>query len=145
VDDLLNELERVQTQKAELERKEKELKAAVSKKLEEQAERVKKLGIAPPPAKEKEPDRVGRIIIEGNTKTPDGKILDKLDLHSGQILQYPKLEAARARLEKAGFRGVVVEAIPNELDPTFKDIRVKIDESKLKPKPAPDPLPSVRG
>ena len=56
------------------------------------------------PAKEKEPDRVGRIIIEGNTKTPDQKILDKLDLLPGQMLTLPALEEARANLEKAGFR-----------------------------------------
>src|SRR5262249_53824238 len=130
VDELLNELERIQSQKAELEKKERELKAALQKKLELQAERLKKLGVVPQPAKETEPDRVGRIIIEGNTKTPDAKILEKLELRPGQILQYPKLEDARVKLEKAGFRNVTVEVLPNELDPIFKDIRVRIDESK---------------
>src|SRR6266545_2605922 len=80
VEELLTDLESIRAQKAELERKEKELKAAIGKKLEEQAERLKKLGIATAPAKEQEPDRVGRIIIEGNTKTPDRKILEKLEL-----------------------------------------------------------------
>jgi hypothetical protein len=32
--------------------------------------------------------------------------------------------------------------IANELDATFKDIRVKVEESK--PKPAPEPVPTVR-
>ncbi len=137
VDDLLNQLERVQAEKAALEKKEQELKAAIRKKLDAQAERLKKLGIAPKEAKEKEPDRVGRIIIEGNTKTPDKKILDKLEFCPGQLLHYPALDAARARLEKAGFRGVTVEVVPGELDANYKDVRVKVDESK----PMPELLP----
>ena len=143
VEDMLNELERIQSQKAALEKKEQELKAALRKKLEEQSERLKKLGVAPQAAKEAEPDRVGRIIIEGNTKTPDQKILDKLEFRPGQILQYPALETARAKLEKAGFKSVTVEVVPNELDATFKDIRVRVEEPK--PKPAPEPVPTVRG
>jgi hypothetical protein len=140
VDQLLDALERVQAQKAALEKQEQELKAAIRKKLEAQAERLKKLGVAAPAAKEPEPDRVGRIIIEGNTKTRDQKILDKLDFRPGQVLHYPALDVARARLEKAGFRGVVVEVVPNEFDSTFKDIRVKVEESK------PEPVvPTVRG
>ena len=58
VDDLLTELERVQLLKADLDKKEQELKAAIRKKLELQTERLKKLGgapqetkpFAPPPA-----------------------------------------------------------------------------------------------
>lgn len=125
---MLTELESIRAQKAELDRKEKELKAAIAKKLEEQGERLKKLGLAPPAAKGAEPDRVGRIIIEGNAKTPDRKILEKLELQPGQILQYPKLEEARSKLQKAGFRDVTVEVLPNELDSTFKDIRVRVTE-----------------
>jgi hypothetical protein len=75
-----------------------------------------------------EPDRVGRIFIEGNTKTPDGKILGKLDLRPGQILQYPKLEDAYMKLRKAGFQDVMIEVLPNELDSVFKDIRVRVTE-----------------
>jgi hypothetical protein len=143
VDDLLNELERVQAQKAELEKKEQELKAQLRKKLEAQTERLKKLGVAPKDAKE--PDRVGRITIEGNTKTSDNKILNLLNLRPGQLLRYPALEESRKNLETAGFRGATVEVVPNEIDSTFKDIRVKVDESGSKPKPAPDPLPPIRG
>jgi hypothetical protein len=127
VEDLLSELERVQAQKAELDKKEQELKAVISKKLEAQAERLKKLGVAPKAA---EPDRVGKIIIEGNTKTPDDKILDKLEFRPGQVLHYPALETARTKLEKAGFRGVTVEVVPGEPGATFKDVRVKVDEPK---------------
>jgi|GEM_PF-6375753 len=125
VDELLNELERLQAQKAELEKKEKELKATLRKKLEQQSERLQKLGVIA-----KEPDRVGRIIIQGNTKTPDEKILEKLDLRPGQILQYPAIEASRLKLAKLGFRSVTVEVVPSELDSPFKDIRVTVEETK---------------
>ena len=128
VDELLAELEHLQTEKAALETREQALKAALIKKLEAQAERLKKLGVVAP-AKEKEPDRVGKIIIEGNTKTPDEKILKLVELKPGQVLPYPELEAARARLAKAGFRDVTVEVLANELDAAFKDVRVKITEA----------------
>ena len=133
VEQLLDELERVQAQKAALEKKEQELKAAIRKKLEAQTERLKKLGVAPQPAKEAEPDRVGRIIIEGNTKTPDEKIHALLELRPGQILQYPKLDTARTRLEKAGFSGATVEVLPDEIGSTFKDVRVKVIEPPAAP------------
>jgi hypothetical protein len=138
VDELIKELERIQAQKAGLEKQEKELKAALGKKLEAQNERLKKLGVTP-----KQPDHVGRIIIEGNTKTPDQKILDLLKLLPGQVLHYPALDVARARLEKAGFRDVTVEAVVSDPDSTFKDIRVKLTEPK--PERAPDPVPVIRG
>jgi ABC-type transport system involved in cytochrome c biogenesis ATPase subunit len=92
-------------------------------------QRLKKLGLAPAPVKEQEPDRVGRIIIEVNTKTSEKKILEKLSFRPGQVLQYPALEEARAKLQKAGFRDVTVEVVPNELDSVFKDIRVRVIDS----------------
>lgn len=127
VEELLTDLERVQAQKAELDKREQELKATIRKKLEKQAERLNKLGVMPK-KEEKEPDRVGRITIEGNVKTPDKKILALVELQPGQILPYPELEAARSRLQKAGFRDATVEVIPNEVDSHFKDIRVKVIE-----------------
>ena len=139
VDDLLAELEDLQAQKAKLEKQEADLKAALRKKLDAQAERLKKVGVAPQPAKDKEPDRVGQIIIEGNAKTPQKKILDLVELQPGQVLPYPGLEAARVRLEKAGFRDVTVEVIPNKLDSGFKDVRVKVTEPESKPKPIVPP------
>ncbi len=134
VEELLNELERVQAEKAALEKKEQELKATVRKKLEQQAERLQKLGVAPKDAKM--PDRVGRIIIEGNDAKDEKKILEAVGMRPGQVLQYPALELARVKLEKAGFRGATVEVLPNELDSTFKDIRVKVTEPDVNP-PAP--------
>jgi outer membrane protein assembly complex protein YaeT len=81
-----------------------------------------------------EPDRVGRIIIEGNEITRDRVILNQLDLRPGQILQYPKLEDARMRLSRLGIfdpeDAPTVEVLPNELDNTFKDIRVRVRETR---------------
>ena len=81
-----------------------------------------------------EPDRVGRIIIEGNDITRDRVILNQLDLRPGQLLQYPKLEEARMRLSRLGIfdpeEAPTVEVLPNELDDTFKDIRVRVRETR---------------
>ncbi|HEY1190954.1 MAG TPA: POTRA domain-containing protein [Gemmata sp.] len=128
VDLLIRELEQLRTQKAELEKHERELLTALRARLQEQANQLQKLGVAQPAPAPSEPDRVGRIIIEGNAKTSDRKILAQVDLRPGQILRYPALEEARAKLEKAGFRGATVEALPNEFDSSFKDIRVRIIE-----------------
>lgn len=80
------------------------------------------------------PDRVGRIILEGNTITRDRVILNQLDLHPGQILQYPKLEDARMRLARLGIfdpeDAPRVEVVPNELDNMYKDIRVHVNETR---------------
>lgn len=81
-----------------------------------------------------EPDRVGRVIIEGNDITRDRVILNQLDIRPGQILQYPKLEDARMRLNRLGIfdpeEAPTVEVLPNELDQTFKDIRVRVKETR---------------
>lgn len=129
LDQLLDQLEQVQAQKAELAKREESLKQIIRKKLDEQDQRLKKLGLAPP--KEKEPDRVGRIIIEGNEKTDEEKILKLLwPLTPGAILHYCRLEEAQDNLDKAGFREATVEVVANEFDSAFKDIRVRVKESK---------------
>jgi hypothetical protein len=130
VEELLNELERVQAQKAELEKKEQELKATIRKRLEKQAERLNKLGVTPKDAKAAEPDRITAIVLEGHAKKEEKKIRDALGLVPGQVLDDPALEAARVRLEKAGFRGVKIEVAPNCYVPTLKDIVVKVEEPK---------------
>ncbi|MCI0702778.1 MAG: hypothetical protein L0241_16985 [Planctomycetia bacterium] len=122
VEELLDELERIQTQKAELAKKELELKATIRKRVEKQLERLNKLGIDP----KADPDRVGRIWLKGNDEKDEKKILDTLGLFPGQILQYPKLEEARKRLEKAGFAGVMLEITADSTDSPFKDIMVTI-------------------
>ena len=79
-------------------------------------------------------DRVGRIIIEGNEITRDSVIWNQLDLRPGQILQYPKIEDAKMRLARLGIFDMddppTVEEIPNELDSGFKDIRVRVRETR---------------
>ncbi|HUR52710.1 MAG TPA: POTRA domain-containing protein [Gemmataceae bacterium] len=83
-------------------------------------------------AAQKEPDRVGRILIEGNTDTPNRVILSQLDFRPGQILQYPQLDAARKQLAKLGLFDATdppaVEVLPNEFGGQFKDIRVRVTE-----------------
>ncbi len=80
------------------------------------------------------PDRVGRIIIEGNEITRDRVILNQLDLRPGQILQYPKIQEAQMRLARLGVFDAedspTVEVIPNEFDSSFKDVRVRVKETR---------------
>lgn len=80
------------------------------------------------------PDIVGRVVIEGNDITKDRVILNQLDLRPGQILQYPKLEDARMRLARLGIFDPedppTVDVLPNELDQQFKDIRVRVRETR---------------
>lgn len=121
VGQLLDELERVQAQKAELENKEQELKAAIRRGLVKQAERLNKLGVDP----NAEPDRVGRIEILGFAGKDEQKVREVLGLLPGQVLQYPALKEARGKLEKAGFAGAAVEVVPNGPASHFKDIRVR--------------------
>jgi outer membrane protein assembly factor BamA len=80
--------------------------------------------------------RVGRIIIEGNTETPDRAILELLSARPGAVLRAEDLVATRERLRKCGFflvnpwRGIgpTVQMLPNELGDTFVDIRIRVNE-----------------
>ncbi|MGL6096183.1 MAG: outer membrane protein assembly factor BamA, partial [Fimbriiglobus sp.] len=82
----------------------------------------------------READRVGRIIIEGNTVTDQRVILNQLRLYPGQVLQYPKLREAEANLARLGiFDGEdppQVVAVPTDGDSPFKDIRVRVKETR---------------
>jgi outer membrane protein insertion porin family len=82
----------------------------------------------------REPDRVGRIIIEGNTVTADRVILNEIGLRPGQILQYPLLEQARLNLMRRGVfdpeNPPTIEVIPNEFDSVYKDIRIRVNETR---------------
>ncbi len=85
----------------------------------------------------REPDRVGRIIINGNTVTKDSVILNELrnaGLNSGQILQYPSIEIARLNLFR---RGIFDQENPpsvtvreNEFDSIYKDVIVNVNETR---------------
>lgn len=78
--------------------------------------------------------RWGRIIIEGNTDTPDRVVLDLLDFRPGQRIGVGSVQEARRRLRACNsfqynpWRGVgpVVELVPNEFDSLFWDVRIRV-------------------
>lgn len=81
-----------------------------------------------------EPARVGRVIIEGNTVTADRVILNQLPFYPGQVLNYTALEQARANLMRLGIfdseDAPTVEDLPTDLDSAFRDIRVRVKETR---------------
>jgi hypothetical protein len=129
LDQVLDELVALRTQKAEIEKKEQELIKAIQQKATKQADRMKQLGITSP-AESKGPVRIHLIKIEGNERTSDGKIMKMVDFSPGQVLEYPELEKARMRLEKAGFQRAAVEVIPNEGDSNYIDILIRVVEKE---------------
>jgi outer membrane protein assembly factor BamA len=82
----------------------------------------------------REPDRVGQIIIKGNTVTADRVIRNQLGLYPGQILQYPRLEEARNNLIRTGLFDTedppTVTVIPREDGSNFQDIEVRVKETR---------------
>ena len=81
----------------------------------------------------KEPRRVGRIDIVGNTSTDQRVILNQLGFLPGQILQYPQLEAAKYNLMRLKLFDNQndpprVEELPRENGSEFSDIRVTVKE-----------------
>jgi outer membrane protein assembly factor BamA len=129
LDQMLDELEALRVQKAQMEKKEQELLKAIQQKAAKQAERMKQLGTTSP-AESKGPVRIRLIKIEGNERTTDGKIMKMVNFLPGQVLEYPELEKARMRLEKAGFQRAAVEVIPNEGDSNYIDILIKVVEKE---------------
>lgn len=83
-------------------------------------------------ADDPKPDRVGRIIVEGNTATPDGFLLHLVRLYPGQVLKYPELDRAAKRLAATGLFGIdrppTVEVLPNEFDSEFRDVVIRVEE-----------------
>ncbi len=83
-----------------------------------------------------EPERVGRIVIAGNTATPDRVILNQIPLVPGQVLEHPKLEEARQNLIRLGIFDPedppTVEVIPQAEGSQFRDIRVRVKEAPRK-------------
>jgi hypothetical protein len=126
LEQLLDELQALQAQKAELSKKEQELARAIKQKSDRLTERMKQLGIAAPAATDS-PPRVGRILIEGNEKTADGEILSLLELSPGECVENPKLDKARARLAKV-FDAAAVELLPKEKDSVYVDVLVRVTE-----------------
>lgn len=82
----------------------------------------------------KGPDRVGSIKIEGNTITQERVIRNQLNFFSGQVLEYPKLKQAEQNLARLGiFDGEdppTIEVEPSNFDSSYKDIRVRVKETR---------------
>jgi outer membrane protein insertion porin family len=86
---------------------------------------------------EKPPARVGQIRIVGNEVTRDNVILRQIPLYPGQILTYPDMRVAEAKLAKLGIfetnpqTGVrpTVSIIDPDSDTEFKDILVQVQET----------------
>lgn len=82
------------------------------------------------------PDRVGRLIFEGNTITRDRVILNQLrdDFRPGQILPYDKIDEARMRLARLGVFDAenppTIDVLPNEFDSAFRDVLVRVNETR---------------
>jgi outer membrane translocation and assembly module TamA len=129
LDQMLDELGAIRVMKAQLEKNEQELLKAIKQKAAKQAERLKQLGVHPK-VTNGEPLRIGKIIIEGNEKTRDEVILKMLKFSPGQVLEFPMLEQARARLIKEGFQRAAVEAVPNEPDSLYVDLLIKVVEKE---------------
>ncbi|MGL6095943.1 MAG: POTRA domain-containing protein [Fimbriiglobus sp.] len=87
-----------------------------------------------PPTATAEPERVGKIIIEGNTVTDRRVILNQLQLVPGQVLDRSKIEKAPVNLARLGIFDATepptVEVLPSDTDANFRDIRVRVKETR---------------
>src|SRR5437763_5743531 len=125
VDEMLDSLERLRAQKAEIEKREQELVAAIRRKIEKQAERLERLGVAPRPAAAT-PDRVGRIVIVGASGEAEKRIVKLVGLTPGEVLNYPALAEAQRKLGLAGFPGASVQPHPSENGSGYVDVVVRV-------------------
>lgn len=126
---MLDELESLRAKKAALEKAEQELVKTIQLKVGKQAERLKMLGVVARPANG-QPQRVGRIFIEGNDTVTDGSILKIVKFSPGQVLEMAALETARTQLMKGGFSMATIEVMPHEPDATYVDLLIKVVEKE---------------
>ena len=81
-----------------------------------------------------EPDRVGNIIIRGNTVTQQRVILNQLGFFPGQVLQYSQLEAATNNLRRLQLfdndEPPTVRVAPSSDGSQYKDLFVTVKETK---------------
>jgi outer membrane protein insertion porin family len=84
------------------------------------------------------PARVGEIIIVGNDKTRQSRILSQIPLYPGDILSYPELRRAEANLARLNIFEVnpetgvrpTVSVIDEASDTAFKNILVQVQETR---------------
>ncbi len=90
------------------------------------------LRVGPEEFAEASVSRYGRIIIVGNTATPDRVIMHMVGLRPGQIMKVADLRTARARIEKSGLFKTDpkprIELLSNEFDNRFRDVLIQIGE-----------------
>ena len=80
--------------------------------------------------------KVGRVIVVGNTETPDDTILGVVRFRPGDTYRPADLKDAINRLTATRWfvtgrrpeRGPTVESFPNELNTTYSDIIIRIEE-----------------
>jgi hypothetical protein len=130
IEQLLKELEGVQAQKADLLKREADLKAAVQKKLESIQKQVDKLGAGGAPGANKAdgPNLIRRVELMGFADRDEKEvnaIVAKAGLVPGGLLTKPMMDAVQGRLAMAGFPGVSFEVIrPEPAQPQVADIRL---------------------
>ena len=83
----------------------------------------------------REPQRIGRVRVEGNTITQQRVILNELGpLLPGQILQYPAIEQAKRNLERRQLFDQEdppsITVVPSEFDDGFVDLLVRVKETR---------------
>lgn len=84
---------------------------------------------------ERQPARVGQVIIVGNERTKQNVILRQVPLYSGQVLTYPDLRVAERNLarlnifETNGDVRPTVTVLDPETDSEFKDLLVQVQET----------------
>lgn len=84
------------------------------------------------PAQAQDMPRIGRILIEGNTDTPDHAILGVVRIRPGELFRAPELRDAEGRLRKTKWfdpvTPVTVRSLPNDADSGFVDIVIQVTE-----------------
>lgn len=127
VEELLNELEKVQAQKAALEKREKELAEAARKKLEQQGERLKRLGLKPTAPQGAGEPVIGEVLVSGAGAKEVEKIKAAARLKTGEPFSEHELIAARVRLDAAGYRSAEFKrAYRPNADPGVADIIIEV-------------------
>jgi outer membrane protein assembly factor BamA len=72
--------------------------------------------------------RAGQVIIIGNESTPQGIILNRLDLYPGQEITESALKRSQQRLRLLGVLGIVATMKIAEGD-EYRDVIITVQES----------------
>lgn len=90
--------------------------------------------------------RCGRLIIEGNTFTPDRLILDRVPFYPGRVIppaiEFEKVErqllvAFASRFDLDAGRWPTARLLPGHPDSAFRDVVVRFPERSVKTGPVP--------